>query len=337
MRAVVLYEHGGLDNLIFKSAYRNPEPGPGDVLLRARACALNYHDVFTRRGMPGISVPLPLIVGIDVAGEVVALGSEVTDFAIGDRVLVDPIDRVKGGLLGETFDGGLAEYVRVPAHMLIALDAAISFEEAAALPVAYGTAYRMMITRGKIQPGEKVLILGASGGVGTCCVQLAKQSGATVIACASTDDKLARLKELGADLGINYATSDWVAECQYLFGRSRVSRRNEGGVDVVVNFTGGDTWTKSLRVMRRDGRLLTCGATAGYDPKEDIRYIWTFELNIVGSNGWSRDDVEALLGLVKARKLTPVIHPQRFPLADAREAMRVLDDRQVYGKVIVEP
>ena len=337
MRAVVLYEHGGLDNLIYEPAYRDPEPGPGDVLLRVRACALNYHDVFTRRGMPGISIPLPLIVGIDVAGEVVARGSEVSRFAIGDRVLVDPIDRVKGGLLGETFDGGLAEYVRVPAHMLIPLDDAISFEEAAALPVAYGTAYRMMITRGKIRPGEKVLILGASGGVGTCCVQLAKQSGATVIACASTDDKLARLKELGADLGINYAASDWVAECQHLFGRSRVSRRNEGGVDVVVNFTGGDTWTKSLRVMRRDGRLLTCGATAGYDPKEDIRYIWTFELNIVGSNGWSRADVEALLGLVKARKLTPVVHPQRFPLAAAREAMRVLDDRQVYGKVIVEP
>jgi len=337
MRAVVLYEHGGLDNLIYEPAYRDPEPGPGDVLLRVRACALNYHDVFTRRGMPGISIPLPLIVGLDVAGEVVARGSEVSRFAIGDRVLVDPIDRVKGGLLGETFDGGLAEYVRVPAHMLIPLDDAISFEEAAALPVAYGTAYRMMITRGKIQPGEKVLILGASGGVGTCCVQLAKQSGATVIACASTDDKLARLKEIGADLGINYAASDWVAECQHLFGRSRVSRRNEGGVDVVVNFTGGDTWTKSLRVMRRDGRLLTCGATAGYDPKEDIRYIWTFELNIVGSNGWSRDDVEALLGLVKARKLTPVVHPQRFPLAAAREAMRVLDDRQVYGKVIVEP
>src|SRR5215213_7206775 len=337
MRAVVLYEHGGLDNLTYEPEYRDPEPGPGDVILRVRACSLNYHDVFTRKGMPGIAIPLPLILGIDVAGEIAALGRDVSDLSVGDRVLVDPIDRVKGGLLGETFDGGLAEYVRVPAHMLVKLDDDVDFASAAALPVAYGTAYRMMLTRGRIQPGEKVLILGASGGVGTCCVQLAKQSGATVIACASTDDKLARLKEIGADLGINYAASDWVAECQHLFGRSRVSRRNEGGVDVVVNFTGGDTWTKSLRVMRRDGRLLTCGATAGYDPKEDIRYIWTFELNIVGSNGWSRADVEALLGLVKARKLTPVVHPQRFSLDDAREAMRVLDDREVYGKVIVEP
>jgi NADPH:quinone reductase-like Zn-dependent oxidoreductase len=195
----------------------------------------------------------------------------------------------------------------------------------------------MMESRGKIKAGETVLILGASGGVGTCCVQLAKQAGATVIACASTDEKLAKLRELGADIGLNYATSDWVRECQELFGKPRISQQNEGGVDVVINFTGGDTWTKSLRVMRRDGRLLTCGATAGHDPKEDIRYIWTFELNIVGSNGWSRADVLALLGLVKAKKLSPIIHPQRFQLEESRDAMGVLDERQGYGKVIVAP
>jgi 2-desacetyl-2-hydroxyethyl bacteriochlorophyllide A dehydrogenase len=337
MRAVVLHEHGGPENLVYEPRYRDPEPGPGDVILRVRACSLNYHDVFTRKGMPGITIPLPLILGIDVAGEIAVLGRDVSDFSVGDRVLVDPIDRVKGGLLGETFDGGLAEYVRVPAHMLVKLDDDVDFASAAALPVAYGTAYRMMLMRGRIQPGEKVLILGASGGVGTCCVQLAKQAGATVIACASSDEKLQRLRELGADIGINYAESDWVADCHRRFGKPRVSRREEGGVDVVINFTGGDTWTKSLRVMRRDGRLLTCGATAGYDPKEDIRFIWTFELNIIGSNGWSRDDVHALLELVKVGQLQPVIHPQRFPLPDANEAMRVLDDRQVYGKVIVEP
>jgi alcohol dehydrogenase len=207
---------------------------------------------------------------------------------------------------------------------------------AAALPVAYGTAYRMMVTRGRIQPGEKVLILGASGGVGTCCVQLAKQAGATVIACASSDEKLARLAELGADVGINYATTDWVKECHALFGRARTHGEVKGGIDVVVNFTGGDTWTKSLRVLRHDGRLLTCGATAGYDPKEDLRYIWTFELNIIGSDGWAREDVHALLDLVKAGRLDPVLHPKRFPIADAADAMRLLDERQVFGKVIVE-
>jgi alcohol dehydrogenase len=337
MRAVVTYEHGGLDRMVYEPAYRDPTPGADDVLVRVRACTLNYHDVFTRKGMPGIKITMPLILGIDVAGEIAAVGRDVEGLTVGQRVLVDPIDRVKGGLLGETFDGGLAELVRVPAHMIIPLADDVSFADAAALPVAYGTAYRMMMTRGKIKAGEKVLILGASGGVGTCCVQLAKQAGATVIACASSDEKLDRLKALGADVGINYAQGDWVAECRRQFGRARVSGRDEGGIDVVVNFTGGETWVPSLRVMRRDGRLLTCGATAGYDPHEDLRLIWTFELNITGSNGWSRDDVLALLDLVRSGKLKPALHPQRFSVEDAGEAMRLLDDRQVYGKVVIEP
>ena len=337
MHAVVLHEHGGLENLVYQADYRDPEMGPGDVILKVVACALNYHDVFTRKGMPGIRVPLPLIMGIDVAGDVMEVGAEVQGFQRGDRVLVDPIDRVKGGLLGETFDGGLAEYVRVPAHMLIKLDDAIGYAEAAALPVAYGTAYRMMVTRGRVRAGETVLILGASGGVGTCCVQLAKQAGARVVACASSDDKIARLKELGADVGINYAATDWVAESRRQFGKASAMGGAGGGVDVVVNFTGGDTWTQSLRVMKRNGRLLTCGATAGYDPKEDIRFIWTFELNIIGSDGWSREDVLALLAMVKAGTLKPVLHPKRYALSEAGDAMRVLDERKVMGKVIVEP
>jgi alcohol dehydrogenase len=337
MRALVLREHGGLDKLVFEANYPDPRPGPGDVLLSMRACSLNYHDVFTRKGMPGIKVPLPLITGIDVAGVVVEVGRKVTGFSPGDRVLVDPTDRVAGGLLGETMDGGLAELVRVPAHMLVKLDPAIGFRAAAALPVAYGTAYRMMLTRGRIQPGEKVLILGASGGVGTCCVQLAKQAGATVIVCASSDEKLARLKDLGADVGINYATTDWMKACHEMFGRARTYGADQGGVDVVVNFTGGDTWTKSLRVLRRDGRLLTCGATAGYDPKEDLRYIWTFELNIIGSDGWTRDELTQLLDMVKTGRLEPVLHPKRFPIAEGAVAMRLLDERQVFGKIIVEP
>jgi alcohol dehydrogenase len=337
MHALVLHQHGGLDKLVFEAKYPDPSPRAGDVLLSMRACSLNYHDVFTRKGMPGIKVPLPLITGIDVAGDIVEVGPGVTGFSPGDRVLVDPIDRVDGGLLGETMNGGLAELVRVPAHMLVKLDPAIDPRAAAALPVAYGTAYRMMLTRGRIQPGEKVLVLGASGGVGTCCVQLARQAGATVIACASSDEKLARLADLGASECINYATSDWVEACHERFGRPRAYGGGQGGVDVVVNFTGGDTWTKSLRVLRRDGRLLTCGATAGYDPREDLRFVWTFELNVIGSNGWSRADVLALLDLVKTGRLTPVLHPKRFSIAEAADAMRLLDDRQVVGKVIVEP
>ena len=337
MRAFVLKRHGGSGAMAFDATYPDPVAGPGDVVLRVRACALNYHDVFTRNGMPGITVPLPLVIGIDVAGDIAAIGEGVDGFAIGDRVLVDPIERVNGGLLGETFDGGLAEYVRLPAHMLIRLGDTVSYAQAAALPVAYGTAHRMMLGRGKVKAGETVLILGASGGVGTCCVQLAKGAGATVIACASSAEKLERLRDLGADIGIDYANSDWVAECHARFGKARTRAAGSGGVDVVVNFTGGETWTKSLRVLRRDGRMLTCGATAGYDPKEDIRFIWTFELNIIGSNGWSRDDILAVLGMVERGTLVPALHPERFPLARADEALRLLDERLVYGKVIVEP
>ena len=337
MRAVVLHEHGGPDKLVFDPAYRDPICGPGDAVIRMRACALNHHDVFTRRGMPGIKLKRPLIVGNDAAGEVVATGRDVVGIEPGDRVLIDPIDRVGTGFLGETLDGGLGEFVRAPAHMLIPLDPGIDYASAAALPVAYGTAHRMMYGRGRIKAGETVLILGASGGVGTGCVQLAKRAGATVAVCASSNENLARLKAVGADVGINYATQDWIAECHRLFGRASTRRGQSGGLDMVVNFTGGDTWTKSLRVLRRDGRLLTCGATAGFDPKEDIRYIWTFELNIVGSNGWAREDVLALLGMVGDGMLRPVLHEKRYGLDDAREAMRQIEDRLTFGKVIVEP
>jgi alcohol dehydrogenase len=337
MRAVVIHEHGGIDRLTYIPDYRDPVAGNGDVIVRVRACTLNYHDVFTRRGMPGIKIPFPLIMGIDAAGEIAKIGPGVTDFKPGDRVLIDPINRVDRGFMGETFDGGLAELVRVPAHMCIKLPASIGFAQAAALPTAYGTAHRMILTRGKLQADETILILGASGGVGTCCVQLAKRAGAHVVVAASSPEKLDRLIGLGADIGIDYAAHDWVAECQRLFGRARVAKKDEGGVDVVVNFTGGDTWTKALRVMRRDGRMLTCGATAGYDPPEDIRYIWTFELNIVGSNGWTRDDVTALLDMVGDGTLKPVLNPERFPLERAADAMRVLEDRQSFGKVVIEP
>ena len=336
MRAAVLHRHGDLDELVFEPSWPDPSPGPGDVVLRVRACALNYHDVFTRRGMPGIKVPLPLIVGIDLAGEIVSLGDGVEGWSVGDRVLVDPFDRVKGGLTGETYDGGLAEFARIPAYQLVRLDDDVTMQAAASLPVAYGTAYRMMLTRGEIAAGETVLILGASGGVGTCCVQLAKQAGATVIAAASSAEKLDRLRELGADEVINYAEGDWVAECHRRFGKARVFGKG-GGVDVVVNFTGGETWTKSLRVLRKGGRLLTCGATAGYDPKEDIRYIWSFELDIRGSNAWAREDVHALLAMVRDGRLKPSLHPETFPLERARDAMRLLDERAVWGKVIVTP
>src|SRR5207248_4346860 len=174
--------------------------------------SLNYHDVFTRRGMPGIRIGMPAIMGLDVAGEIAALGPAVTGWRIGDRVVGDPINRVEGGLTGETVHGGLAEYCRLKAHQLVRIPDAVGFEAAAALPCAYGTARRMMHTNGNIAAGEKMLILGASGGVGVCCVQLAKVAGATVIAATGSDAKAARLRSLGADHTINYADKDFVPE-----------------------------------------------------------------------------------------------------------------------------
>ncbi|WP_137388725.1 zinc-binding dehydrogenase [Rhodoligotrophos defluvii] len=336
MKAMVIHQHGTLDELVFDGNFPDPTPEADEVVLAVKATSLNYHDLFTLHGMPGIKIKMPMIMGIDVAGDIVAVGSEVKDWAVGDRVLIDPINRVKGGLVGETIEGGLAEYLKVPTHQLIKLPDDVSYEDAAALPVAYGTAHRMMVTRGDIKPGEKVLILGASGGVGTCCVQLAKMLGAEVVACASSADKLEKLKALGADHLINYREQDWPQAVRNLYGKPRVFGQGEGGVDVVVNFTGGETWVPSLKVMRKDGRLLTCGATAGFDPKEDIRYIWTFELNIRGSNGWSREDLHALLDLVRTGKIKPSID-RVMPLEGAKEALRLMEDRQIFGKLIIRP
>jgi len=337
MKAVVLHEHGGNDRLHYETDFPDPVAGVGDVVVRVRACSFNYHDVFTRRGMPGIRIPMPAIMGLDVAGEILAIGPGVQDWAVGDRVVVDPINRVEGGLMGETMHGGLAELCRARAHQLIRLPEGVTFEQAAALPCAYGTARRMMVTNGGVSAGEKVLILGASGGVGVCCVQLAKLAGATVIACAGSAEKAARLRALGADHTINYVEQDFVKAVYELYGKP--VRRGEGtdrGVDVVVNYTGGETWTKSLRVLRVGGRLLTCGATAGYDPAEDIRFIWTFELKVLGSNGWAQQDIIALLELVRSGKLRAVVD-EAFPLERAAEALQRIEDRKVFGKLVVTP
>jgi alcohol dehydrogenase len=334
MKALVLHEHGA-GGLRYETDFPDPTPGAGDVVVRVRATALNYHDVFTRRGMPGIRIAMPAIMGLDVAGEVVGLGAGVSGWKVGDRVLGDPINRVEGGLTGETVHGGLAEYCRLRAHQLVAIPDGIDFAQAAALPCAYGTARRMMHTNGRVVAGEKVLILGASGGVGVCCVQLAKLAGATVIAATSSAEKAARLRALGADHTIDTSREDFVEAIYRLYGKpTRRGGSSDRGVDVVVNYTGGDTWTKCLRILRVGGRLLTCGATAGYDPPEDIRYIWTFELQILGSNGWALDDITALLDMVQSGRLEAVVDAT-YSLERAAEALARLENRQVFGKLVI--
>jgi alcohol dehydrogenase len=326
MRAIVVKAHGGLDQIALVD-WPEPKAAPGQAVVTVRACGLNYLDIFVRRGMPGLPVQMPRIPGGDISGVVADVGAGVGRDWIGRRVLVDP--HIKpGGALGEHDHGGLCERIAIDAENLIALPDDVSFEDAAALPIAYGTAWRMMRTRGQVRAGETVLILGASGGVGTACVQIAKNAGATVLACASSAAKLDRLRALGADHLIDYTREDFSARAWELTGRK--------GCDVIVNYTGGDTWVPSLRALARHGRLLTCGATAGYDPPTDIRYIWRREVNIVGANGWTRTDLEELLEEVRHRRIRPVID-RVFPLEESREAMRIVEDREVFGKVLVRP
>ena len=216
-------------------------------------------------------------------------------------MLVNPLNKKKG-LMGEMLDGGMAEYCLVAADQLVAMPAGVSFEEAASLPVAYGTAHRMLITHNTVKKGDRVLVLGACGGVGTGCVILAKLLGAEVIACASSEEKMQRLKELGADEVIDYKDVDFSKWAVEKYGKPQ-RRTYDGGVDVVINFTGGDTWVPSLRCLKRGGKLLVCGATAGYDPKEDLRYVWSFELKIIGSNSFYDDDLQALMELIAEGKM----------------------------------
>lgn len=334
MRALVLRQHGTLDDLEYVTDHPRPAVTEGHVVIRVRASSFNYHDVFTVRGMPGIKVPLPVVIGLDMAGEIAEIGPGVTGWTVGDRVLVNPVNK-KVGLMGEMLDGGMAEYCRVSAGQLIAMPDDVTFEQAAALPVAYGTAHRMLITHDTVKAGEKVIILGASGGVGTGCVILAKMLGAEVIACASSDSKLKRLKEMGADEVIDYTKTDFSRWAVERYGKPQ-RRSYDGGVDVVINFTGGDTWAPSLKCVKRGGKILVCGATAGHDPKEDLRYIWSFELKIIGSNSFYDDNLKGLMDLIAQKKLAPVIDTV-LPLDQAREGLRLIQDREVIGKVVITP
>jgi NADPH:quinone reductase-like Zn-dependent oxidoreductase len=334
MKALLLRKHGGLEELAVVSDYPVPTVIDGHVVIRVRASSFNYHDVFTVRGMPGIKVPLPVVIGLDMAGEITEIGGGVSGWKPGDRVLVNPVNKKKG-LMGEMLDGGMAEYCLVAADQLVRMPDGVSFEQAASLPVAYGTAHRMLITHNTVKKGDRVIVLGASGGVGTGCVLLAKMLGAEVIACASSEGKLQALKDMGADEVVDYTKTDWSKWAVEKYGKPQ-RRSYEGGVDVVVNFTGGDTWVPSLRCLKRGGKLLVCGATAGYDPKEDLRYVWSFEIEIKGSNSFYDEDLAGLMTLIQQSRIKPVID-KVLPLEQAAEGLRLIQDREVIGKVVVTP
>ena len=337
MKAAIFTEHGGADKISIGD-FPYPQCQPDDVVIKVNAVSLNGFDSMILGGTTGLPTPFPMIPGGDFAGEIVELGANVSGWNVGDRVC--PHTFVPGeGMTGETRLGAAAEFARIPATQLIATPDGVSDDHAAALPIAYGTAYRMMLTRGKVTNSDTVLILGATGGVGTCCVQLAKSAGATVIVTGSAQWKLDKLKELGADHLINTsAEDDLVKACHAIAGKPHMAMTgdNGGGVDVIINYIGGETWAQSLRCLKPDGRMLTCGATAGFSPPTDIRYIWTYEQNIIGSNGWTTAEQIAVLDMVDKKTLVPVIHAVR-PLSQIAPSIQELIDRSIVGKIVIRP
>jgi alcohol dehydrogenase len=323
LKALVIERQGGVEHLAWRD-WPDPELRAGDVLVRVRAVGLNHLDVFVRRGMPGFPVKTPFISGGDIAGEVAATGAGVSGWKVGERVVVHPM--TPEGMMGEAIQGGMAELARVPATHLVRLPQALDDVTAAAIPINYGTAHRMLFTFGGLRAGELMLVLGASGGVGIACVQYGKLAGARVIAAAGSREKCERLRALGADEVIDYSREDFSREAWRMSGKR--------GVDLVINYTGGETWNPSLKALRKGGRLVTCGATAGFDAATDIRYVWTRELHIMGSDGYTLEDIATSIALAAEGKLKPVLH-QVLPVQQAAEGHRLIESRAIFGKVVL--
>lgn len=327
MKVIALRQHGSIDQLKLET-WPVPNPEPHQALIEVKACGLNYMDVFVMHGMPDTKTLMPRVPGGDIAGIVRSVGSDVSANWIGKRVVLFP-RFPEGGVLGENGNGGLCEFIAADQRQLIEIPEGVTFNDAAALPIAYGTSHRMLFTRGKIRAGEKILILGASGGVGVSCLQFAKMMGAEVFACTSSEEKGRKLKELGADHVIDYTQEPDFSKAVW-----RASGKT--GVDVAINFTGGDTWIPTLRSMAVNGRVLTCGSTAGHLCEIDVRYVWHREIDIVGSRAYVPDDIKACLNFVAAGRLAPVIESV-FPLEQAANGVSLLEDRRIFGKVIINP
>ncbi|WGF87496.1 quinone oxidoreductase family protein [Marinivivus vitaminiproducens] len=334
MKAVWFDEQGGPERIRF-GELPTPEPEVDEVLVRVHAIALNGMDPLVLRGIPALPCPLPMIPCSDGAGEIVRCGRDVdvSRWTVGQKVSIMPI-RAGMGVLGESLRGLASQYCAIPQSSLIPLQDSISYTDAACVPTAYSTAYRLITKRLRLCRDERVLILGASGGVGTACVQLALMLGAEVVACAHSEAGLAHLKSLGAHHCIDIRRADVVGEITRLYGKP--SPWGGGGVEVAVNLLGGDSWSRSLACLSRGGRLATCGA--GLDPQVtmDLRFVWSFEIDVVGSNGWDVHDQTAILSLVAEGRLTPRIHDVR-PLSAFREALQDLSEGQVLGKMVLLP
>lgn len=333
MRAIVLHSVGEPEAVRVEEV-ADPTPGPGQVVVRLRAAALNHRDLFICRGQYA-GLRFPIIPGSDGAGEVAAVGPGVTGVMRGASVVINPsLDwgddpRASGPrwrILGLPDNGTFAEQVVVPAANVLPAAEGLADEEAAAIPLCGLTAYRAVVTRGRVQPGETVLVLGIGGGVATFALLIAKHAGARVLVTSGSDAKLARAQALGADGGFNYKTTDWVAAAREATGRR--------GPDLIVDGTGGETFERALDAARPGGRVVTYGATTGNAPQLTVRRIFWKQLSVLGSTMGTPDDFRGMLALFGQGKLRPVVD-QVFPLADAGRALRRMEQAAQFGKIVM--
>jgi NADPH:quinone reductase-like Zn-dependent oxidoreductase len=340
MKAIVFHQHGGPEVLKYMDV---PEPviRPNEVLVRVKACALNHLDLWVRGGIPGVPIPLPHIPGSDVSGEIAQIGAEVSTVRVGQKVVLAPgvtcgkcaaciagqDNRCRQFTnLGYMIDGGCAEFVRVPEVNCLPYPENLSWEEAASIPLVFQTAWHMLLARAELQPGEDVLVLGAGSGVGSAAIQIAKFFGARVLATAGSDEKLQKAKELGADYLINHKTQKIREEVRRITGKR--------GVDVVFEHVGTATWDDSLASLAPSGRLVTCGATTGYDAKIDLRFLFSRQLSLLGSYMGTKSELHSVMRLVSTGRLKPIVD-RIFPLAEAAAAHTYLESSAQFGKVVL--
>ena len=338
--AVVLRAHGGPD-VLARETIELPEPGAREVRVRVRAVALNHLDMWVRRGLPNLKLEYPHRLGCDVAGEVDALGPGARGVQPGDKVVVSPgvscgvCERCLSGqdnlcrqyaILGEHLSGGYARHLVVPDANMLPYPGDLPFEQVAALPLVMLTAWQMLVVKARLQAGQTVLVHAAGSGVSSAAIQIAKLLGARVIATTGTDAKAERARALGADAVVNYATQDFVAEVKQLTAKR--------GVDVVIDHVGGEVLARSVLATTAGGRIVTCGATAGFEAKLDLRHVFFRQIEILGSTMGSKGSLFGILEHVRAGRLKPVVD-RVMPLWDAREAHRVLEAREAFGKVVL--
>ena len=341
MKAVVFHAQGGIDKLCYEEV-PDPTISASEILVKVCACAVNHLDIRARRDRPEVQ-PFPHILGSDISGEVVEVGADVRNVAIGDNVVLSPcipcsecVDCLNGDenlcdaqiLLGFQTNGGYAQYVKAPAQNSIVFSSRLSYHEAAAIPMAYLTAWHMLVSRAKVRPGEDLLILSAGSGVGSAGLQIAKLCGARVFVTASTDEKLERARKMGADFTINYTTVD--------FGETIREETGGRGVDVVFEHVGAATWDKSIACLAKKGRLVSCGVTTGNIGEIDIRKMYQKQWTIMGSALGTTSELRAIVRLVEQGKLNPTID-RVLPLREAAEAHRIIEARENFGKICLNP